>query len=486
MRISYAHTASSLSESLIRATPNISTAASGSQPDTPSSGIRHTPSDDGERPYSTALDPGSPTDEDEPPSPTTSSRSAQRRVEASQRFLGSTKKRPSDSSDSSYLRSPKLTKISKGQQPSEATIPQPLFKKPSLSSFRSHQAERSFGAVPSQYADMNNSFQTTTVNSSFSNTLASSQETQPDTAQTSTRTSFSSEYKTAIEPEGLNFRKRTSSTTIGSLDDEDMLAVNDAIEAQLRREMARSDEPLSSQERIPRSSSTYGSVDEEDLLETSFAYDDSNAVPPSTSWEQKHLPSGTTKVSFPQSPSAEESPFNRPLRRDVPAAEADACVRYPALPQYHDSEPYSCGITLAESPSRKTQNLPAPIVKESPSKMPYYIRDIPEQHLFTEPFQKEWEGIPYSSLFVCSWLAHENGLSLSKMLECVDTSDALSNPSEFLRQVWSKLDSSDATSNSLQEYCSARRKNFEGYTFKVRVEFNRPRLSKSDLGSDMI
>ena len=137
------------------------------------------------------IDPGSPTDEDEDdfvtppspratsrsPSPSVTSKSAKRRVEASTHLSlqGNVRKRPSTCSHENG-KSSKLTKISKETQPfikpqvpaSSKRTPS-LFKKPSL------DMARSFNVLPASQS---------TVNTSF-NTVSSSQQTQADTANTS-------------------------------------------------------------------------------------------------------------------------------------------------------------------------------------------------------------------------------------------------------------------------------------------------------------
>ncbi|KAF1976229.1 hypothetical protein BU23DRAFT_528630 [Bimuria novae-zelandiae CBS 107.79] len=421
------------------------TSTPGSHRSTPSSGAYYTSrSNNGGPRYATAPDPGSPTDEDEPPpSPIASSRSAQRRVQGSQPF----------------------------EKSSDTAIPAPLFKKPSLPSFRSHQAERSFNTVSSSQqtqSDMGRSFQCTSASTSFNNTLPSTQQTCPDTPGTS----FSSEYTSAIESfqketEGFRPSKRTSSTTMGSLDDEDLLAIDDAVQAQLKRESARLDElNRSSQDQPPQSSSTYGSVDEDVMVERSFTIeveeeytllDAPEPLPQRTgSSSQDHLFAKGGK--FPSHPSAERSPFYRPDERGHNAGlnERSSDTRAPAAP----------GGVLPRSPSTPS--------KDSPPKVPHYIRDIPEQNLFTEPLSQDLEQFPYFVLFICSRIAIERKIPLSMLLQGVDASSALNDSSTFLEQVCVTLNLSIDALKDHQRFWSAWRKDFEGYTFKARIEFNCP------------
>ena len=154
------------------------------------------------------------------PSPSVTSKSAKRRVEASAHLsLQSTnRKRRSDGSTVNG-KSAKLTKTSKGKQPaalpptSAANASEPsVFKKPSL------EMARSFNALPASQS---------TVNTSF-NTVSSSQQTGADTANTS----FTSDGHATEVPHP--FMTRTSSTTLGSLEDGDLLIVKSASQPGIR------------------------------------------------------------------------------------------------------------------------------------------------------------------------------------------------------------------------------------------------------------
>ncbi|KAF2736322.1 hypothetical protein EJ04DRAFT_490091 [Polyplosphaeria fusca] len=186
-----------------------------------------------EFPYTIA--PGSPSstepDEDDyftPPSPTISSKAAQRRVEASPHLsLNSSKKRPSDSSNDAG--SPKLSRTYKGRQPSVThhyatatsgpdNTSRILFKKPSRDmapSFQAVSAETSFktsfnsNPMWSQQSGSGPS----TANTSFASDVAANPPEQPKSARTSSTTYTDS----------LNDSARTSSLAFGSIDEQAML-----------------------------------------------------------------------------------------------------------------------------------------------------------------------------------------------------------------------------------------------------------------------
>jgi hypothetical protein len=429
--------------------------------------------------YATEFDPGSPTDEDEPPpSPITSSISAQRRVQASPRFQtrASARKRSSDSSDSGN--SPKVTRTFKGKQPvSGLAIPSPVFKKPSLQDFRSHQANTSFTGVANTGSsrqtepEMVDSF-ASTVNKSF-DTTSSSQRTLVDTANTS----FASDvYDSDVKYPKLT---RTSSTTLDSLDDEELVRIE--VEAQLRGELARmqernhssQDHIHSSQEFPPRSSSAYGSVDEEVMLERSFTveaedYDSSGPAHQSSTRLPKgaELVGSVKKEHIPPIPSAEPSPFNRPPQ-GIHNHSSSAKVQQPhrTISDNYRAE------ALSQSPSKS--------LNDSPSKLPYYIRNIPDRDLFVDLLTEDLKGFPYFVLFICSRLASEHSIPLSTLLQGIDARSALADSHSFLEQVCINLNIPRDALRGQQKYWSAWKRDFEGYTFKSRIDYNELGASKS-------
>lgn len=201
------------------------------------------------------MTPPSPRATSRSPSPSVTSKSAQRRVETSTHlsFQGSARKRPSNGSNENG-KSSNLTKISKETQPfigpqvpASSKPPPTLFKKPSL------DMARFFNFLQASQS---------TVNTSF-NTVSSSQQTQPDTANTS----FTSDADHTEVPNG--FFTRTSSTTIGSHNDQDLLTVGAKLSKEALALEARS-KPSKTPTQGRDSSSTWGSsLPEEDLIDAS-------------------------------------------------------------------------------------------------------------------------------------------------------------------------------------------------------------------------
>ncbi|KAF2443222.1 hypothetical protein P171DRAFT_487174 [Karstenula rhodostoma CBS 690.94] len=449
---------------------------SGLSPSTPS-GRSTSHNSNGEPRYTTALDPGSPTDEDEPPpSPIASSKSAQRRIQASPRYQmgASARKRPSDSSVSDYGNCPKLTKTSKGKQPANYSnapdsAPQ-VFKKPWL--------PESFTGIDS-FAS--------TVNASF-NTTSSSQQTLVDTPGTS----FASDaYDSDIKYPKLT---RTSSTTLGSYNDQDLLAIEDPSEAQLQREQRVRLEELkhnhSSQDLPPLSSSTYGSVDEEFMWEKSFTVEteESDDTPAPARQSLRLLnnsasgESSVGSVKRPPKPSSEASPFYRPPQGISDHNERRGKVVAPRK-DIHLHHGQSGGKAQqpgrkisGDSPAKVLSQSPSTSFNESPSKLPYYIRDLPDQNLFNTPLTEDLKDFPYFVLFICSRLASEHSIPLSMLLQGIEAGSALTDSSKFLEQVCVNLKLPCTALRDQQKYWSAWKRDFEGYTFKARIDYN-------DLGS---
>lgn len=351
-----------------------------------------------------------------------------------------------------------------------------VFKKPSVSEFRSYQANASFtttanASFSSQQMQpiITDSFQSTSVNTSF-NTTSSSQNQFVNTADTS--------FASNVDDAQVKYPKlpRISSTSSILLSDQDLSGTQAAVEAQLLGELEASEERNHSSQEHPRgSSSTYGSLDERGMLERSIEVENGEdpdfPAPParqsltrvSRSTHQAKTRTGSArKTQLPQSPTAEHSPFN--------------------LPPGHSSNdkriPRASRISSDISTARASAPSPSKPLKESPSKLPHYIRDIPGQNLFTQPWTQDLEAYPYFVLFFCSGIASEHHVSLSTVLRGVGPTDALHTPSKFLEQISWNLGMPNNTFNDQQKYLSAWKRNFEGFTFKARLDFNKPSPGK--------
>ncbi|KAF2123488.1 hypothetical protein P153DRAFT_391578 [Dothidotthia symphoricarpi CBS 119687] len=419
----------------------------------------------------TTFDPGSPTDEDDnnndddgyvtPPSPTVSSRSAQRRVQASPRFsLGPTaRKRPSDSSNDSE-KSPKLSKISRGKQPAiKFTAPgsskpciapkhpsPPAFKKPT------REMARSFHAAPSISSSVNTSFNT--------NTVSSSQQTQADTVNTS----FTSNYGVDdLQRPGMT---RTSSTTMGSLDDNDIVNLSMKLEFEVlkQEQLAR----ISSQDNR-ESTSTFGSVDEDGLIDASCRA------------EVEHIP------AFP--------PLLRPPVDTASKLDGTSGYRSPAKSKLFDRQPPGTttsfpaagkitspdqpilrprSSSVGTTPSRAVRpGAPTPV--DSPSRVSHYIRDIPKQGLFVDDLPDDLKSVPYFLAFIGQRIALQHSIPIGDLMRKVDISSSKADPDTFWASIQTHPKISHVRLREPSGLWQARKRQFDGFTFKGQITLNSKR-----------
>ncbi|USP80322.1 hypothetical protein yc1106_07596 [Curvularia clavata] len=219
--------------------------------------------------YVTAIDPGSPTDEDtdnetnlefeaRSPSPSPFLRPTHASPQASKSVsLQMTRKRPLDCDHSET--SSKLTKTLRGKQTvTPLSVRQTRFKKPTREMAPSFQTSRDSSA-----------------NTSFNNSTFSSQET----ANTATTSFASYNSDTNIHGQSISYSKpnnRTSSTTAYSSDDDALLQAEMQCgilpqDHGIREQDIQEDlNKIFSQESSVQSRSTFGSVDEDELVNVSF------------------------------------------------------------------------------------------------------------------------------------------------------------------------------------------------------------------------
>ena len=388
--------------------------------------------------YATAVDPGSPTDVDtddetdqryETPlspsrSPSPSVRSAQTLLQASSHAsLHASKKRPSESSIHSE-KSQKLTKISKGKQAvkshKSSPIPPPHFKVRTLDMARSIQV---LNSVPSS------------VNTSFNNTTFSSQETA-----NTTNTSFTS-YDGINELYGSSISKpqlkRTSSTTLGFLDDHELYQAISRSRSEVSEQEIQQDlNEDFSQRSSGQSRYTSGSMDDKDLLEASFEVEEKEA-------KLRVIPDGKMESS-----------------------------KAPALVENHHEHLRASATILFPSNGGADDQETALITSVSPSKMTHEIRNLPKQNLFLDTLPGALEFMPYFLLFICLRLATTNSLAIQEVVRGMDVSTVSADPEAF----WSFIEKHDKIAHvKLREHrrlWQAAKRNFDGYTFKGHMTFS--------------
>ncbi|KAH7389891.1 RNA dependent RNA polymerase-domain-containing protein [Pyrenochaeta sp. MPI-SDFR-AT-0127] len=377
-------------------------------------GLFHNVKRDGPDYYTAIEDLGSPTDVDTdddfvttrspspPASPTPASRPAQQQEQASSFIFSrfNARKRPSDDPFNTGSSS-KLTKTTKGKQAPNASIPTsiptpPLFKKPSLEMARPSQAAASA---------------TSSVNTSFNDTTAPTQEVNVNTANTSF-TSYDGMPDSDITYPRLT---RTSSTILNSLDSYDFLGIT---------------------------------AKEDGLRDNSYSME-GEAVPEFAS------DSKSGSVLAPPSPSSRVSAATLTPQKLIQRTRGSPV----------DMSPLKNNL---ESPRSSTQ-------LNSPSRMAYYIRELPSQNLFVdkrlfvERISDEASSIPYFLLFICCRLSISNGIPLDQLMLSMDTDRARSDPDIFWSTLGSYIRSEPRDSSQVW---AAGKKSFDGYTFKGKITFD--------------
>ncbi|KAF2995257.1 hypothetical protein E8E13_003603 [Curvularia kusanoi] len=392
------------------------------------------------------------------PSPSVTSKSARRRVEASAHLSlqGTTRKRPSDGVIAN-TRSSKLTKSSKGKQPSTlisnsaANRSEPsLFKKPSL------QMARSFNTLPASQS---------TVNTSF-NTVSSSQQTRADTANTS----FTSDCDATEVP--YSFMTRTSPTTLGSLEDGDLLVVN----AKLSKQASALESKLGSSHGSSQgrdSSSTWGSsIPEEDLIVASARAESSTSA--SLLHSRRLSPRRSAQHIGGSQPTL--SPVKNGTFAHPNLAAMSLNQSFPPPPGVNvklspdKSASHSRSHSDRSSPARPQEQSPAGQAStESPTKIAHRIRDIPEQGLFAGKPGPNLRSMPYYALFICQRIALERSLPVTELVRSMDIAQACADPRVF----WASLEEHPKVKNikfkDSDRLWTAAKRNFEGFTFKGQI-----------------
>ncbi|KAF1914659.1 RNA dependent RNA polymerase-domain-containing protein [Ampelomyces quisqualis] len=237
----------------------------------------------------------------------------------------------------------------------------------------------------------------------------SSQQTQATSANTSFMTD-------GANNDATDQRARKSSISLESLAEaEAIAAVKEAERKAFELEKSRESDRIFSQEASRESNSTYGSVDEDIFLDiTSRAEAESKAT--------LATDSSVTGLAQPSPP-------------------APACA-------------------------------PPAQSNKSPSRVAWYIRDLPQSNLFVDELPSSLTNCPYFLLFIGCRIAVANGVSLSDVLSNVNFSPAQTSPNLFWSKLAGHLQSSPRDSDAVWP---AARRSFEGYTFKGNVVFETPR-----------
>ncbi|XPS75497.1 hypothetical protein M3J09_007573 [Ascochyta lentis] len=391
--------------------------------------------------HSAILDPESPTDEDEdefvtPPSPRASSRSPS----------------PSVTSISAKRR------VQPFDKPQIPAVPKPsssLFKKPSLN------MARSFNAPAASQS---------TVNTSF-NTISSSQQTQPDTANTS----FTSDADHTEVP--YFFMKRTSSTTVGSLDDHDFLSV-DAKLAEEAVVLERHAEPSNTPSQGRDSSSTWGSsIPEEELLDASARVESMHALSPGCRRLSPQQPAQRLGGSQPVHSPMKNGSFNqasllgKSMNQSFPPPPGVSLELSPDKAMLQSRNPANGLSPITPQQQSSREQTPA----ESPSKIAHHIRDIPRQGLCVEDVESNTQLIPFFVLFICQRVAIEWSISLRDLLREIDIPSVMSDPDTFWLSLQSHPKIEQIKLKEPDRLWSAAKRGLDGFTFKGQINLSSKR-----------
>jgi hypothetical protein len=334
--------------------------------------------------------------------------------------------------------------------------PEHSFVKPTREMMRSFQAAGTLttSANTSFNASMSSS-QRTRANTSFNTSASSSQQTPADTLNTSF-TSFESEgegqsFKTA----GTTLKTtRTSSTTMGSLDDQDLIYVGTQLDNEILRSGALyagiqsfSRSPAKAE---PRSSnSTYGFIDESELAAASDEVTNGIFATPPRSI-------GSSRSPHKPSPAAAHAGSPRNI--------ATAPTRQ--SPSLHLTEAAPPRMDRAIS-----DQSPDP-TKESPSKIAYYIRELPKENLFVAQLPNELSSHSFFVLFIACRISEATRIPTFDLMRGLDPLRAQNDREAFWSHIGRHSQMPKIALPEPKEVWKASKNSFEGFTFKGKLVFN--------------
>ena len=111
-------------------------------------------------------------------------------------------------------------------------------------------------------------------------------------------------------------------------------------------------------------------------------------------------------------------------------------------------------------------------MSESPSRMSWYIRDLPKHNLFVDDLPSELAPCPYFLAFIGCRVAVANNIPITDVIGGLDSTRAQNSPDIF----WSHVSKySQAVLRDPNTVWAAAKNLFEGYTFKGRMVFETAR-----------
>jgi hypothetical protein len=106
--------------------------------------------------------------------------------------------------------------------------------------------------------------------------------------------------------------------------------------------------------------------------------------------------------------------------------------------------------------------------------MAHYIRNLPHQNIFVDDVPESLTGYPYFILFICQRIAIELKTSLPAVFDNLQPQNC-AEFQVFRNLCYTNLNISTATFRESENVWASSRKNFDGYTFKGHLSFNKPR-----------
>ena len=164
----------------------------------------------------------------------------------------------------------------------------------------------------------------------------------------------------------------------------------------MSRDIDRSNEVFA-QGSSSQSRSTFGSIDEDSLLQASVEVEDKRN------------------------------------RSELIPNERQGNLQAPLITNQSDQQAYTSDSTLFPSNGVPNYQGQTSLDTQSPLKMSYEVRDLPNQNLFVGELPKALEHVPYHILFICQRLAIEHSVEVQHLVRGMDVSTVSSDPEAFWR-----------------------------------------------------
>jgi hypothetical protein len=267
------------------------------------------------------------------------------------------------------------------------------------------------------------------TNTSFESTCFS-QQTQPDTANTS----FASEFACQ------NFEEQASGS----------------------QEWARLRKWASQDSTQGSSSASFGSVDDDEFLKLFQSKSQEQSIPPvppkSSSRDETGHSAAYRPMDSERSVSPQKSKTAEPLATNASLPTAGP------LPKV---SPAKLGPITRNSPHQKSPDNVTPV--ESPRKIAHRISSIPKQGLFVDDIPDHLRRFPYHVVFICQRIAIDNSLAVQEVMQGMEISTVNADPAMFWQTLQSHPNINNVTVKESRHLWAASKRRFDGFTFKGQI-----------------